>query len=212
MAPAEAPQQSLEPTHRRSPSPHRGPGGRHRGRNYDDPGRDYRATYRRSYHTPERYDEPRSEKRASGGPAPATQGSDCAPARRDDHPRPGTPNTAPERVPHGRRDDTDRRPRRSPSTNTARRLHYDASDTKRPSDWEPTTAPHTRPPDMTQDEPPRKRQRGHNKGRRTVTQPSTATLHRPLTHALTGTQTTPVLVAPHPQVTQSPRAGNPQIP
>ena len=210
MAPAEAPRRPPEPTDRRSPSPHKGHRGRHRGRDYDSPGSDDRAAYRQSYRTPERYDEPRSDRRASSGPAPATRGSDRAVAQHDDRPRRGTPNAATERGTHGRRDDANRRQRRSPSPVTTQRLRYDAPDTRRWLDWEPRTAPHTRPHHMTQDEPPRKRHRGRKRGRQTETKPFAGTPHRPPAQAPTGTQTTLSLVARRPQATQSPRGGHPR--
>ena len=146
VVPAEAPRRPPEPAHRRSPSPQRGHGGRHRGWDYNSPGGDDRAAYRRSYRTPERYDKPQSERRVSGGPAPATRGSDCAVARHDNGARRGTPDAAPESRAHGQRDDADQRRRPSPSPESARRLRYDAPETRRRPDYEPRTAPHTRPP------------------------------------------------------------------
>ena len=52
------------------PLPPRGPGGRHRGRDYDRQGKEHRAACRRSYRPPERYAEPQSKRRASDGLPP----------------------------------------------------------------------------------------------------------------------------------------------
>ena len=100
-APTEAPRRAPEPAQRRSHSRGRGTRGRHRGRDYNSPGRDDGAAYRWSYRTPERYGEPPSERRASGGPATAARCSNRAVARRDDRPRRGTPDTAPRGGPTG---------------------------------------------------------------------------------------------------------------
>ena len=181
MAPARALQRPPEPARRRSPSPRREPERQRQGRDYDSPGRDDRADCRRYYRTPERYAEQRSERRASGGPAPATRGNDRAPARRDDRPRRDTPNTAPERGPHERQNYAYRRRRWSPSPGTAWHVHYDAPDTGHRPEWEPRTSPNTGPPHMPQEEPPYKRQHGRRKGRQAAAQPPTGTPRRPPT-------------------------------
>ena len=56
-----------------------------------------------------------------------------------------------------------------PTLDTAWCLHYDTPETGHPLEWEPRTAPHTRLPRMAQDEPPRKRHRGHKRGQQTET-------------------------------------------
>ena len=99
-----------------------------RGRVYDSPGRYDDAANRCVYRTLERYDVPRLVRSAPGGPDCDRCEDDRASARRGNRPDRGPPSTAPERGPQGRRDDTERRRRRSPSPETARRLRYDAPD------------------------------------------------------------------------------------
>ena len=132
-APAEAPRRPPQPVHRRPP-PLGGDSERHRGRVYDSPSKYDDAANRRVYHTPERYDAPRSVRRVSGGPDYNRREDDRASAQRGKRPDRGPPSAAPESGPQGRGDETDRRRRRSPSPETARRLRYDAPDARRQLD------------------------------------------------------------------------------
>ena len=213
-APTEPPRRPQGATYRRSRSPRRDLRDDRRDHGRTSPDRGGRTAHRRPYRSPKRYYQRRPEERPSERRAPAARGGDRTPDRLDYRSRRDPPGSAPGPG-RERRGPDDRRRYRSPSPDTARRLRYDAPDTGRRPQWEPRTAPDAQPPHVPhvpRDKPQRKRQRHNKEGGRPAAQSPAGTPHKLPVHALTGTQTTPGLLAPCAQQTRLPQDCAPRTP